>query len=95
MKRGILIILVIILFTGCGRIDNVNVEKFYILQEEFDKSKNTTRYLASLVFVGTDKNDQAIYEYFIDEKEVEKEDFDAFMDAFDNKEDAVWCIFPN
>lgn len=68
---------------------------FYICQEELDKSKNTTRYLASHEYAGADKNNQAIYKYFINEKEVDKEEFDAFMDAFDNKEDAVWCVFPN
>lgn len=66
---------------------------FYICQEWFDKSKNTTRYLASHEYAGADN--QAIYEYFINEKEVNKEEFDAFMDAFNNKEDAVWCEFPD
>lgn len=63
---------------------------FYICREKFDKSKNTTEYLASHEDTGTDENNQVIYEYLINEKKVNKEEFDAFINAFDKKEDAVW-----
>jgi|GEM_PF-2174565 formylglycine-generating enzyme required for sulfatase activity len=53
------------------------------------------RYLASQVPYGADENNQVIYEYFINEKEVNQEEFNRFMEVFDNKEDAVWCEFPN